>query len=295
MEIIPVKAYRWPRYPDKRIVLDHPELLKTLPQRWKNNARAIAALSALIAMTTTGCIPQSETIDSNDTRSGINAGTTDPKGNSQNEGKRVNWIAPVFEHGDGRGAFGCESIAPPSFLSEEEAMDVIRAEAQKEGITLASEGLTLEGVQLPETKYYLNDGKRVDSSQKGDLHLDGYDSEKKIGVEFVSVRDYDTWHTDESIMTSISDYDFLSAAQIMQKGLNEKSDKNVIGVFYDPMPDFDEEKFFDEETDFDERVIMIREEGTYEKMAAMLKEEATESLRQQVVDFLEWLKGEGII
>ena len=37
-------------------------------------------------------------------------------------------VAPVFEHGKGRGIAGCIVVAPPVFLSEEEALQVISEE-----------------------------------------------------------------------------------------------------------------------------------------------------------------------
>ena len=35
-------------------------------------------------------------------------------------------VTPIFEHGTGRGATGCIVVSSPVFLSEEEAMQVIR-------------------------------------------------------------------------------------------------------------------------------------------------------------------------
>jgi hypothetical protein len=287
MDIKPVKSYRTPRYPDKRVVLDNPELLKTIPQRWKNNARAVAALSALAAIMTAGCSPTPDRTGVIGTSPGVNDGAANSAQASKNTVNTINterteWVAPIFEHGDGRGSFGCVSIAPPAFLSEEEAFDVICAEAEKAGITLAAGGLTLKGVKLPKTKYNLNEDSKVDSSKKGDLVLDGYDSENKIGVEFVSLQDYDEWHAEEGMWSSVSDYDFLSAAQILRDGLGKKTQDNAVGIFYNPMPRLDEKLIFDEKT-------------TFEEKEAILKEEAAAQLRKQVIDFLEWLKGEGII
>ena len=57
------------------------------------------------------------------------------------EGKIV--VAPIFEHGTGRGADGCVVVSPPVFLSEEEAVQVIREELAKQGIKL-KEGIRLK-------------------------------------------------------------------------------------------------------------------------------------------------------
>lgn len=51
-------------------------------------------------------------------------------------------VAPIFEHGEGRGATGCVVVNPPVFLSEQDAMQVIREELPKSGVSL-SEGSVL--------------------------------------------------------------------------------------------------------------------------------------------------------
>jgi hypothetical protein len=43
-------------------------------------------------------------------------------------------VAPIFKHGEGRGATGCVVMTPPVFLSEEEGMQILREELAKHGI-----------------------------------------------------------------------------------------------------------------------------------------------------------------
>jgi len=274
MGIKPVKFYDHPQYPDKLEVLNHPELLKSLPERWKSSSRTLIALSALLGLMLGGCKPSTDAVLDPDKEN-------DGKSGGENT-RRVEWIAPIFEHGDGRGSFGCVSVAPPAFLSEEEALDVIRAEAESMGIILGAEILKFENVRIPETKFYLSEKNKVDSSKKGDLVLDGYDDSKNIAVEFVSQDDYSNWRVKEGVESSVSDYDFLSAAKILRDGLDGKVRDYVVGVFYDPMPELTEEEIWDESISFEEK-------------EAMLKERSKELLRNQVRDFLEWLKGQGII
>ena len=57
-------------------------------------------------------------------------------------------VAPVFEHGEGRGATGCIVVSPPVFMSEEEGMQILREELAKHGIQLKAGG-TLEGIRVP--------------------------------------------------------------------------------------------------------------------------------------------------
>jgi hypothetical protein len=56
-------------------------------------------------------------------------------------------VAPIFEHGEGRGATGCVVVTFPVFLSEEEAMQVIREELAEHGIDL-TRGPDLEGLTV---------------------------------------------------------------------------------------------------------------------------------------------------
>ncbi|MCZ7584672.1 MAG: hypothetical protein M5R36_15785 [Deltaproteobacteria bacterium] len=44
-------------------------------------------------------------------------------------------VAPVFEHGEGRGSIGCVMVNGPVFLSEEEALAVIKTALEKRGLT----------------------------------------------------------------------------------------------------------------------------------------------------------------
>lgn len=270
MEIVPVKKYNEPNYPDREKVLANPEILKYIPERWRNNTYVLAALSTLLMLTLTGC---------------------ESKGTSSEPSSSKAAVAPIFEHGSGRGSFGCSSVAPPSFLSEEEAFQVIQEEAKVYGINFKRDGLDLTNVNLPETKYYLkpekedkdykSDGGVINSKQTGDLRLDGYDAEKKVAYEFISTIDYESWKVKEGIQSSVSDYDFISTANLLKEGLSKKNGDNTIGIFYNPMTMMSWEEI-KAEKDF-----KIAEEKT--------KERAREELRKQVRDFLEWLTAQGII
>ncbi|HOB21158.1 MAG TPA: hypothetical protein PKO35_10710 [Candidatus Atribacteria bacterium] len=264
MEVKPVRSYKKPGYPDKLTVMSGPELLKSVPERWKANARALFAMSALFAITAAGCGPVPD--------------MTSGDGDEKNPGRKSDpaLVAPIFEHGGGRGGFGCVSISPPVFLSEEEAMDVIRAEAEEAGISLDRGGLTLKGVRIPKTRYY----RSTSSTKKGELELDGYDADKEIAVEFVSLKDYNDWWTKENEMATAGTYGFIDAARLLRDGLEGRTKDTAVGVFYDPAP-------------FDTN---LWEQGlSFEEIQAELKKQSIESLRQQVRDFIEWLKGEGII
>jgi hypothetical protein len=270
MDIKPVKKYREPKYPIKQVVINNPEILKTLPERWKNSVYVGTALSTLLLFTLTSCVKR------------------------EVSGGKSAAVAPIFEHGSGRGSFGCVSVAPPSFLSEEEAYQVIQEEGRKYGITFEKNGLEIENVKIPETKHYANfeanegeDSKEsplVNSSRNGDLMLDGYDGLKKIGYEFISTNDYDAWQVKQNMFSTVESYDFLSAARILRNGLERKTGENTVGVFYNPMTQMSPEEMQE-----------IREQTDWALAEAKVKALAKGDLREQVKDFLEWLKSQGIV
>lgn len=280
MLVRPVDKYRIPRYPEKIEILRNPSMLKTVPERWKGNAYVGVALMSILAFTLTGC--------------GNKAASAGEKTSASTQSLETEkaLVAPIFEHGNGRGSFGCVSVAPPSFLSEEEAFQAIREEGARYGIVFDRAGLELKNVGIPETLYYLKpeaadagynqNGGEINSVRKGDLTLDGYAAAEKIGFEFISEKDYGEWVKEQGSRSSVDDYDFLSTAKMLKTGLEGKNNGVNIGIFYNPMTPYEELKKLDIKDDF-------------EKMELKTKEMATDELRSQVRDFLQWLKAQGVI
>lgn len=264
MEIVQVKKYKSPKYPSKEEVLQHPELLRKLPNRWRGNIYVGTALSAVLMLILSGCSDNKEEEAAGDTN--IKAVT-----------------APIFEHGRGRGSFGCDSVAPPSFLSEEEAFQVIQEQAKTYGINFEKGGPELKSVKLPETKTYFSNeaSEGINTSRRGSLIFDGFDKSKNIVFEFISKSDYEVWRGNRSGGSTVDTYDFLGAAKLLQKGISEANDGAAAGVFYNTM----------ELPSMEEIKASQNFSSTGEKVKAMAKEE----LRKQVKDFLEWLKGQEIV
>jgi len=259
MELKPVKKYTPPKYPDKKIILSNPDMLKLIPNRWSKTISTQIAFSSLLIMMLTACEPNIDNSNGNNT---------------------TGYVAPIFEHGDGRGSFGCESVAPPAFLSEEEAYQVICEEAKKRGINLEKNNEVLKDIQIPVTytyvKKYVPNPENPDEyipvypskrKKKGDLELDGYDQNKKIGFEFVSVDDFIAWQGKSSNWSTVVDYNVLHAAKTLREGIAKKENDKYIGIFYDPMAS-----------------VGSTQDGRSEEL-----------LRQQVADFIEWLKAMNVI
>lgn len=208
-------------------------------------------------------------------------------------------VAPIFEHGEGRGATGCVVVSPPVFLSEEEGMQILREELAKHGIKLKPGG-ELQGVRVPtrtrkyeevdkgngqkETKVSIVD----DPEHAKPLKLDGIDSGRKIAVEFVSQKS----NLDRGGVYSFSTvqrYDFKEVAQNLV-ALVKKDGRTalLVGVFYDPLMrtprslPSENGKKVDRETAWKQR----------EKLG---KKESEKLLRQQAQDFVAWLKKEKAI
>ena len=114
-------------------------------------------------------------------------------------------VAPVFIHGGGSGAYGCVSVVSPYFLSEEEAFEIIRAEAESYGgLILTQEAAPeLKNVKLPVTQIYSEPEKTKEKTVKGSLQTDGWDPDKRIAIEFVSKSDVGNWKETEECLSLI--------------------------------------------------------------------------------------------
>lgn len=109
----------------------------------------------------------------------------------------VTIVAPIFEHGKGRGLTGCIVVSPPVFLSEEEAMQIVREELGKHGIQL-KEAPPFRDVLIPrrikERDAVIKADGKVERIEKTiedprnakPLKPDGIDPNKRIAVSYLS-------------------------------------------------------------------------------------------------------------
>ncbi len=301
MEVKPLKSYKIPTYPEKYIVLHDPNILKILPQRWKGNAKVGIALSSVLMLMLSGCGQK--------TAGNAGApGTENAKeGTGMGQTNSIVTVAPIFEHGAGRGSFGCVSVAPPAFLSEAEAYEVIAEEVKREGLVLEKGGPVINGVEMPLTSLVYTseeEGTAALKSVKGSLEPDGYDSSKSVAYEFVSKEDIIAWQDkDQGGMSTVESYDAIDTAKRLKDGLQGKSGNATVAIFYDPMG-FDKEvsdKYREEFREISENEKLTEEEKDQKFQEANqryeeeLNEIKTNLLREQVKEFLEWLKAQGVI
>lgn len=277
MKLSPLKGYGRPGYPIRPEVDAQPELLRLLPKRWQGNAAVVAALTACLAMS---C------------RSASAAKDTPSR------------VAPIFEHGDGAGSFGCIATNPPVFLSEDEARKVIVDEAKRAGIEFAADGKVMPAVKTPVTSRW---GFREDFGKNGDYHakkrgyvravtLDGFDERRHVAFEYVSKSDFMDWHASLTglAMSTVSHYDIVGAAKDLREGIVKAKPGGACVVFYDPCvgPKDAEKRYGYRRTDCRSDAEWKAERA---KVEAMQRDLAREQLRAQVKDFIKWLKAQGVI
>jgi len=214
MKVNLVQRYTDPRYPTREILDVHPELLRVLPSRWRRSAVIGTALVAACGIVAA--------------RWGQNA--------AQAAGDPVAKVAPIFQHGEGHGSFGCEAVSPPVFLSEDEARHVILDEAKTAGIAFAPDTLRLE-LDLPVTSLNPSgiEDKKGPATQRGTLLLDGTDAKKHISFEYVSVGDFYAWRQPkETVMSTVSTVNLIDPAKTIRNSLAKVEAVGAFGVFYDP-------------------------------------------------------------
>lgn len=126
MELKPLGRYGEPRYPTHHILEEHPELLRLIPRRWQGNRLALAALGMAA-----GIVLGSQRASAQEV-----AATNEP----------ASMVAPLFVHGQGRGALGCVAVSPPVFLSEAEGRAVIEEELRTVGLSFEMDTTTVEAL-----------------------------------------------------------------------------------------------------------------------------------------------------
>jgi hypothetical protein len=220
-------------------------------------------------------------------------------------------VAPIFKHGEGRGATGCVVLSPPIFLSEEEAMQIVKEELAKHGVTLASGPVLKDLIIAPRRMRQLDHDEKSkkivpDKENAAPLHVTGMDEKKLIAIKFICETNYaklggvnphrvDVVDRDGNLigasMSTVRLYDFKDAAEYVAAEAKKQGKQQLFfGVFYDP--------FSREASPFSheppartakngEKVDLKAERERREKQA---KQESEKQLREQAQDFAAWLK-----
>ena len=299
MKISPVKFYKKPNYPTRDyFILNSAKLKDHVPVKWRKNKIITGALAVLIFGSVNNkkdeMIKKEKIVFIKNKNEGINENT------EIISRKTIPSIAPIFIHGDGRGATGCVVMNPPVFLTEEEARQVIETELKKENIIFDKKNLKINEISFPKKWGY-------NENEADTVIMDGYSSKYNIAYEFISADDY-LQFGGEWDGSTVHSYDLVKAGENLRNKMKEYGKLNT-AIFYDPMmyPDNNTSKnstyrllveynnLLDKDIDNEENKGKELGYSKYEKQSKNYSKKSIELLKQQVRDFLEWIKKEGIL
>ena len=281
---------RSPAYPTKLQILATPDLLeKYQPSAWMSRQEIAATVGVLLAAQAAGCQRQPLYDRVASTPAGIDQQT----------------VAPIFRHGDGRGAAGCSVIAPPTFLSEDEARQVIEEELAKFDIRISARDVELEQVKIPRRYLHFIPQKDHDYREEivefpedgENLSVDLLDNDRQIAIEYIT-------NTDNGFLggpihqrgnySSSRHYDLIDTALYLRDKLQGVPLGLHFGIFYDPLTNA---KSFVRWTGNESRNPFgdwLKNRNSEERRNPA-REESKRLLREQVRDFIDWLKAQGVI
>jgi hypothetical protein len=174
--------------------------------------------------------------------------------------------------------------AQPVFMSEEEAREIIKDELSKVGVRLSRRDVELREVMVEGHEHlvgynWLSD-EQVDElrEMKAPLVVDLLDPDRQVAIEFISEPDYYPLGG-----RGRSPRDLMLVADSVRQDVIRQGRGMYFGVFYDPV----------EGTDLDLSRGSQEDPGKDPVEAA--KAESRRVLHEQVKDFVEWLKGQGVI
>jgi hypothetical protein len=287
MEAKALTDYQTPNYPTKKEVLEQPGLMKRCEnERWRKlfGAGVSGVLLTGISLAGFDELIQISIAKSGGDTNAVQDINSSQKTKSTKRAKVPFLMAPIFEHGDGRAALGCVVISPPAFISEEDALIIIKEELAKNGVILNKEKVTIKDVNVTPGK--LAGFLRPTSSnlQYEQFVMDLQDPNKAISVEFISFKDYHLYDEEWNGLTprsTVQEYDFKKAANELRRRLNTGNKEGIYGIFYDPAVIIDFRALPD---------TNIPPEKRWEKKKEKSENTAREMLREQVRDFAKWLK-----
>ena len=312
MHAAPQKRRAKPRYPTKLEVQHHPELLRHhLPATWAAHPELATAAAVLLAITLAGC---EKAVAPPEAEKPAKPPATEVPSQPP---APIAKVAPVFNHGDGRGAMGCVVVSPPAFLSEEEAWQVIDEELAKAQISLATGPVQINGVSIPHrilaTEEQEGRWRTVAKEIPGAANpgiVDRADPERRIAVEFVSGEHYGERGGAIDQSTGAR-YNFKETAEFLSRQVSlGATDPILFGALYDPAArvEREERKPIEKHEDPSESYGSLNRQSpkieisipepaqpTIQERRDRARAESKRLLRLQVQDFIKWLQAQGAI
>jgi hypothetical protein len=294
MKTKPIRKYAQPKYPTRMETAARPGLLQRhQPPAWCKWPEMTGAASLFLLADTAQLL----------------AADNSPKGSpNPAQTNAVAVVAPIFQHGEGRGSTGCIVMAPPVFLSEEEALQVIREEMATRGVQLGTNQTTLAGVIVERVVWPIPTASKVGTNKPAGppfeirsepLKTDAADPQMKVAIEFVGQRDASFWDSERQKeegkweWSTVRDYDLPRTAHYFADRVKrDATNKVYFGTFYDPIAKRLEAR--------QQLPGLIAEKTSPGKPPppgpwADAKAESRRLLRLQVQDFLTWLQAQGVI
>jgi len=272
LAVEPLKSYGIPRYPTLAVHTSDPGFTaRHIPVSWTTKNVTLGILAAYTMSASALLAGASEPVlgIQLDAKKGQEAKPHDRAGATSEQVS----IAPVFIHGDGRGAVGCVVIGAPVFLSEDEAIEIVLAELGHGGLSFDERDHLVPGMEwdqpLVRKGHFLSDD-RFPAPAKKPFTVELYDSRTKLAVKLITGQNY-TLSGGAFDGSSVGNYDLLALAQKTVERLQAAANVNAV-VFYDP----------------------LEYGGPFGEGHEAGIARAREQLRAQVRDFLLWLKARGI-
>jgi hypothetical protein len=237
MKSKPVRKYADPKYPTRLQAAARPGLLQRhQPPAWRKWPELTGAAGLFLLADTARLAAADGAPKRPQTPAQTNA---------------VAIVAPVFHHGEGRGATGCIVMAPPVFLSEEEALQVIREEMAAHGVKLGTNDTAVAGVMLervvwstvpPGSTNQAEPAHRTYEVRNETFKADAADPKKKVFIEFLGERDAWDWESERRkeendwFVSTVHAYDMPKTAEYVAGRVKRQAiNKVYFGAFYDPL------------------------------------------------------------
>ena len=270
--VTPVKKYTSPKYPTYDDARDNSTLLKKLPSRWKKNAKVLACLGLI---GTFALVSNAEPL----------TGGTEANGYGESNAYYLKPADDFFDvtvrlHGGGSGVSPFYVV----YLTEQEALNIIRAEAEAAGLRLNSvpPDYTVDIGPIGLRTAVVPPGYTVDTVDIGPL-LDQLWERRVINIGL------DLFDEENDIAIA-----FVHEVSGLQRGWNitelfaSHNNDITVGLFFDrgvPFASFDGAPYFREGTP------ISGGEMTHEERRNLLRE----NLASQVREFIESLRTRGIL
>jgi hypothetical protein len=267
MKVSPNTVKQSPDYPKVNEIKNINLVLNSQkPNSWKRNTAIAAVFASMSLLTLNNCISTSK----------------DLKQKYESLTDSIHFVSPVFEHGQGIGAWGCVMIAPPVFLSEDEARQTIIHEFSNSGIELTSDS-TLDKVlyfnKSDKIKSFDNSAKNYylkDTTISSELKYIAVNKEYNLGVVFIGNYNYNNYKQyDNSNTENTFDGEFQNYKTISRNISNflTSTKVNVI-VLYEPANHY-----------------TGKNNVSKSKRKELITDSSKDSIRTQIQDFFKWLKG----